>query len=112
MPKKLLLSLSLTPLTDRFLCVIFGVTLTAAKVAQKMDHDDIYAFDEEQSDADVKLDQKRYSVMSLILMFKSCMVLAIYVYSTWTKDYRETNMKHDDEEGLTKVIDSMMKKIV
>ena len=50
--------------------------------------------------------------MSLILMFKSCMVLAIYVYSTWTKDYRETNMKHDDEEGLTKVIDSMMKKIV
>ena len=112
MPKKLLLSLSLTPLTDRFLCGLFGVSLAATKIVEKLDQDDIYSFDENQSDPDVKNAQKRQSVMSLILLFKSCMVVALYVYSTWTKSYRESNMKHDDEEGLTKFIDSMMKKIV
>ena len=52
MPKKLLLSLSLTPLTDRFLCGLFGVSLAATKIVEKLDQDDIYSFDENQSDPD------------------------------------------------------------
>ena len=59
MPKKLLLSLSLTPLTDRFLCALFGVSLAATKVVEKLDQDDIYSFDDNQSDTEVKNFKKR-----------------------------------------------------
>ena len=45
MPKKLLFSLSLTPLTDRFISTIFGVTLTVAK-SQFQEQDGIYDFDQ------------------------------------------------------------------
>ena len=40
------------------------------------------------------------------------MVVVMYIFSTYTKHYREKHVTVDNEEGLSKVIDSMIKKIV
>ena len=111
MPKKLLFSLSLTPLTDRFISTIFGVTLTVAKT-QFQEQDDIYAFGEEDEINPDSAEVKKKSVIQLILIFKSTMVVVMYIFSTYTKSYREKHVTVDNEEGLSKVIDSMIKKIV
>ena len=55
---------------------------------------------------------KKRSVIQLILIFKSTMVVVMYFFSSYTKFYREKHVTVDNEEGLSKVIDSMIKKIV
>lgn len=69
------------------------------------DGDDIFS-------EDASAMQRLESVESLIAFFKMCMVVGIYGYSAYTKSFRETqNNFKDDEEGLGKIIDSMIKKI-
>ena len=111
MPKKLLFSLSLTPLTDRFISTIFGVTLTVAK-SQFQEADGIYDFDQQDDLNPDSAEVKKKSVIQLILIFKSTMVIVMYVFSSYTKFFREKHVTVDNEEGLSKVIDSMIKKIV
>ena len=97
MPRKLLLSLTLTPLTDRFVMGIFNV--------KGVSGDDIFQEDINQL-------QRLEAVESLISFFKMCMVVGIYCYSAYQKSFRESqNNFRDDEEGLGKIIDSMIKKI-
>ena len=56
---------------------------------------------------------KKASVESLIILFKCIMLIVIYGYSTYVKSFRETNNNFGDSNaGLTRVIDSMIKKIV
>jgi hypothetical protein len=61
MPKKLLFSLSLTPLTDRFISTMFGVTLTVAKITSEQD--DIYNFEAEDEVNPDSAEVKRKSVI-------------------------------------------------
>ena len=39
---------------------------------------------------------KKASVESLIILFKSIMLIAIYVYSTYVKQFRESNSNFSD----------------
>ena len=104
MPKKLMLSLTLTPLTDRFLMGIFNVNKATVS-----NEDNIYG---ETTTGGMSPQQKLESVEQLIVFFKFCMVVSIYVYSTYIKQYRESfGSFADDDTGLTKIIDSMIKKI-
>ena len=49
MPKKMMMSLTLTPITDRFLAIMFGVDLSVKhKVAEELEEIDIYEFSEDQ----------------------------------------------------------------
>jgi len=46
-------------------------------------------------------------------MFKAAMMLGIYAYSAHQKHFRDKhNNFNDSEKGLTKVIDSMISKIM
>ena len=119
MPRKLLLSLTLTPLTDRFLFALMGCEMPKQKYhVPGQEEDDIYGFNEEvnmwgEEGESLSLQQKQASVESLIILFKTMMILLIYGYSTHIKSFRESNQNFDDQQqGLTKVIDSMIKKIV
>ena len=56
---------------------------------------------------------KKASVESLIILFKCIMLLVIYGYSVYVKSFRESNNNFSDSNaGLSRVIDSMIKKIV
>ena len=79
MPKKLLMSLTLTPITDRFLMAFFGGGQT-----KKSD-----LGDDQVDSHGLTSTQKLESVEQLIIFFKFCMVLAIYVYSCYMKYFRE-----------------------
>ena len=113
MPKKLMLSLTLTPLTDRFLYMLFAVPakviLESNKLAQMATPTEDDVFDtpeslEEQLDpgADARgtgpmsLLERKKSVDKLIVLFKSSMVIGIYVYSSWIKMFRERNRNFDE----------------
>ena len=128
MPKKLLMSLTLTPLTDRFLYMIFAiparVVLEANQAAQIITPTDDDIFDTPES-LQEQLDpmdesggksgphERKKSVDKLIILFKSTMIVGIYVYSSWVKMFREKNRNFDEQEkGLSKIIDSMISKIV
>ena len=106
MPKKLLMSLTLTPLTDRLLLNIFGVR-TVGQPTMDMGEDS-----NPFGDDDFTGDSKKESIEHLILIFKFCMVIGLYAYSTYSKAFREKHQNfNDDDEGLSKVIDSMITKI-
>lgn len=86
MPKKLLLSLMLTPLTDRFIMALFNVQRKSTKESDE----ELYgAYSDEGSG--LTKEQRLESVEQLILFFKFCMVLGMYAYSTYAKWYRESN---------------------
>ena len=124
------MSLTLTPLTDRFLYMIFAipakVIMEANKAAEIITPTEDDIFDtpeslEEQLDptsqaggaAKFSPHERKKSVDKLIILFKSTMVVAIYVYSSWIKMFREKNRNFDEQEkGLSKIIDSMISKIV
>mmetsp|Transcript_11794 Transcript_11794/g.19918 ORF Transcript_11794/g.19918 Transcript_11794/m.19918 type:complete len:293 (-) Transcript_11794:33-911(-) len=170
MPKKLLLSLLLTPMTDRIIYLLFQVTpkghkgvREAAKAMMGQDalgqdygaaDDDIFDqyMDDEEGDGEAlgaggqfSSSSRRYSIMTLfaggqihfvgesgmplskeavellrvesidqlVLMLKTMVVICLYAYSVFVKYFREANNNFSDsEDGLTKVIDSMIKKIV
>ena len=123
MPKKLLMSLTLTPITDRLLFMILGVDLPKnAKLVEPQveEEEDIFGTQDsgiwgsdELSGAKQAQLSKKASVESLIILFKCIMLVVIYGYSTYVKSFRETNNNFGDSNaGLTRVIDSMIKKIV
>jgi len=104
MPKKLLLSIMLTPITDRFIMSLFNVQRPTSS-------DDLYAAQEVGANGLTKA-QRLESVEQLIGFFKFCMVVLLYVYSAYQKWFRENNNNFEDsDKGLTKIIDSMMRKI-
>lgn len=125
MPKKLLMSLTLTPITDRLIFTIMGVSLPKPRLDDVVidDEEDIYGFanqeetgmwGSEDASAMKQADLiKKASVESLIILFKCIMLIIIYGYSTHVKSFREShNNFSDNQAGLTRVIDSMIKKIV
>lgn len=73
MPRKLMFSLALTPLTDKLLMSLFGV-----KKSQKST-DSLYDIAHEMDQLTPQ--QRLESVEQLILLFKTCMVMALYYYS-------------------------------
>lgn len=97
--------MTLTPLTDRFLLGFFGVR----KFANNQIDDAFYDVANENR---LSPQQKYESVNSLISLFKFCMILMIYAYSSYARDFREKwHNFTDDEIGLTRIIDNMIKKI-
>ena len=72
MPRKLMFSLALTPLTDKLLLNLFGV-----KKHKSLDN----YFDIAHENDQLSPQQKLESVEQLILLFKFCMVVALYFYS-------------------------------
>ena len=113
MPRKLLMSILLTPLTDRILYAVFAVNIAKIKpvVAEpEYEADDIYDFSN-QEDGDIwgesdstpksrgamSMQQKKDSVDQLIVMFKLCMVFVLYIYSTYNMKYRTENGNFDDQ---------------
>jgi hypothetical protein len=93
MPKKLMLSLTLTPLTDRFLMGIFGVR----QASKKMTNDDSM-FDISNESSDLSPKERIESVETLILLFKSVMIVTIFLYSSYAKQYREKNKNFSDDD--------------
>ena len=113
MPRKLLMSILLTPLTDRILYAVFAVNIAKIKpVVEEPEYeaDDIYDFSN-QEDGDIwgendptpksrgsmTMQQKKDSVDQLIVMFKLCMVFVLYIYSTYNMKYRTENGNFDDQ---------------
>ena len=96
MPRKLLMSLTLTPITDRLIQnVIFG------GITQQKD-----AYGETKDNSSEMIAQG-------IMMLKALMVVAITMYSVHQRRFREEHSNFDDSQaGLTRVIDSMMSKMV
>lgn len=83
--------------------------------------EDIYQFGDGDGEEDMEAATKKLSPMELrqqsvdqlIFMFKSVMIVVVFAYSAHQKHFREKNQNfNDNNKGLTKVIDSMISKIM
>ena len=119
----------MTPITDRFISFIFlGYQRPSKKLAPIVANEmleDIYEFTAgddglEEADGDTVVkpplsdaERRQQSIEQLVFMFKAFMVVAIYAYSSYQKNFREKHQNfNDNNKGLSKVIDSMISKIM